>query len=103
MKNSKVDRFGVQVILENLLGGHWTERHDFMEQEVATLCTYAGVPAERKLFGLFGHLLPQQALSRLQQNQQSQVLRPDLRLDLPPVSIKEVVTRPVLPRVRGRP
>ena len=71
VKNSKVDRFGVQVILENLPGGHWIERHDAMEQEVAALCVYAGVPAEREPFGLFGHLLPQQALSSLQQNQQN--------------------------------
>ena len=85
---SKVDKFGVRIILENLPGGHWTDRHNAMEQEVAALCAYAGLPAEREPFGLFGHLLPQQALTRLQQHQRSQVLRPDLRMDIPPVKVR---------------
>ena len=85
---SKVDKFGVRVILENLPGGHWTDRHNAMEQEVAALCAYAGLPAEREPFGLFGHLLPQQALTRLQQHQRSQVLRPDLRMDIPPIKVQ---------------
>ena len=70
--SSRVDRFGVKVVLENLPGGHWNDRHNTMEQEVAALCAYAGIPAEREPFRLFGHLLPQQALSRLQQHQRSQ-------------------------------
>ena len=55
---SKVDKFGVRVILKNLPGGHWTDRHNSMEQEVVALCAYAGLPAKREPFGLFGHLLP---------------------------------------------
>ena len=85
---SRVDKLGERVILENLPGGHWTDRHNSMEQEVAAICSYAGLPAEREPFGLFGHLLPQQALTRLQQNQRSQVLRPDLRFDIPPITVK---------------
>ena len=96
---SKVDKFGVRVILENLPGGHWIDRHNAMEQEVAALCAYAGLPAEREPFGLFGHLLPQQALTRLQQHQRSQVLRPDLRMDIPPVKVRAPATR----QPRGRP
>ena len=95
---SKVDKFGVRIILENLPGGHWTDRHNAMEQEVAALCAYAGLPAEREPFGLFGHLLPQQALTRLQQHQRSQVLRPDLRMDIPPVKVQAAVARPRRPR-----
>ena len=41
-------------------------------------------------YGLFAHLLPQQALHRLQQERRHQVLRPDLRLEVPPVSVKAV-------------
>ena len=89
--------FGARVILEKLPGRHWKDWHEAMEQVLAALCVYAGIPAEREPFGLFGHLFPQQALSRLQQHQQSQVLRRDLRLDLPAVTIKEAVSRPVLP------
>ena len=88
-----MDKFGVRIILENLPGGHWTDRHNSMEQEVAALCAYSGIPAEREPFGLFGHLLPQQALTRLQQHQRSQVLRPDLRMDIPPVKVRAPVAR----------
>ena len=80
---STVDRHGERVILEALPGGHWTERHDTLAKEVSALCNYAGIVSEREPFGLFGHLVPQSALSRLQQNQSSQVLRPDLRMELP--------------------
>ena len=54
-----------------------------MAKEVAALCSYAGVMAEREPYGLFGHLLPQEALSSSERNQVSQVLRPDLRMELP--------------------
>ena len=30
---SRVDRLGVRVVLENLPGAHWVERHNMMEQE----------------------------------------------------------------------
>ena len=78
-----VDKYGERIILEPLPGGHWTERHDTMAKEVAALCSYAGVMAEREPYGLFGHLLPQEALSSSERNQVSQVLRPDLRMELP--------------------
>ena len=68
-----------------------------MEQELAVLCQYAGVPAEVEPYGLFAHLLPQQALHRLQQERRHQVLRPDLRLEVPPVTVKAA------PAVRPQP
>ena len=84
---SKVDKFGVRFFLENLPGGQWTDRHNAMEQEVTALCAYTGLPAEREPFGLFGHLLPQQALTQLH-HQQIQVLRPDLRMDIPSIKVR---------------
>ena len=91
---SRVDTHGERIILENLPGGHWTDRHNLMEQELASLCAYAGVPNEREPFGLFGHLIPQQALNNLQQHQRSQVLRPDLRLDVPTTKVRpHTITR----------
>jgi hypothetical protein len=90
---SRVDRFGERVILENLPGGHFTARHNTMEQELASICAWAGLPAECEPFGLFGHLIPQQALHRLQQHQHSQVLRPDLRLEIPPTTVKAATIR----------
>ena len=89
---SKVDPYGERIILENLPGAHWSHRHNAMELEVASLCAYAGIPAEREPFGLFGHLLPQQALSTIQQNQRSQVLRPDIRMDVPNLKVKPPAT-----------
>ena len=97
--NARVDRFGERVICAVLPGGHNTDRHNAMEQEIASLCSYAGVPAECEPYGLFGALLPQEALHRLQRNQHQQVLRPDLRLEVPPTSVR--VTggrRPPAPR-----
>ena len=94
---SRVDPHGERIILENLPGGHWIDRHNLMEQEVAALCSYAGVPAEREPFGLFGHLLPQQALNTLQQHQRSQVLRPDLRLDIPTTRVRTHTVRVLHP------
>ena len=85
---SRVDQYGERVILENPPGGHWTTRHNSMEQELASLCAWSGMPAECELYGLFGHLIPQEALHRLQQNQRTQVLRPDLRLEVPPTTVK---------------
>ena len=35
---------------------------------------------------MFAHLIPQQDLHRLQQGRQHQVLQPDLRLEVPPVT-----------------
>ena len=75
---TRVDMFGERIILENLDGGHWTDRHNAVQQELAALCPYAGVPAEVEPYGLFSYLLPQQALHRLQQEHQRQVLRQDL-------------------------
>ena len=83
-----MDQYGERVILENLPGGHWTTRHNSMEQELASLCAWSGMPAECEPYGLFGHLIPQEALHRLQQNQRTQVLRPDLRLEVPPTTVK---------------
>ena len=81
--NLRVDTYGEAVIAANLAGGHWSVRHNVVEQELASLCSYAGLPVECEPYGLFAHLLPQQALHRLQQERRSQVLRPDLRLEIP--------------------
>ena len=40
---TKVDMYGERIILENLAGGHWTDRHNAVQQELAALCQYAGV------------------------------------------------------------
>ena len=94
---TRVDMFGERIILENLSGGHWTDRHTSVQQELAALCQYAGIPTEVEPYGLFAHLIPQQDLHRLQQGRQHQVLRPDLRLEVPPNTAKAA------PAVRRQP
>ena len=54
--------------------------------------TIDGLPNEREPYGLFGHLIPQQALTRLNQHQRSQVLRPDLRLEVPTITVRPPTT-----------
>ena len=89
---SRVDPFGVKVINAAIPGGHWTQRHNAIEHELAPLCSYASLPVECKPYGLFGHMLPQQALHRLQRGQH-QVLEPDLRLEVAPTTVKVSLRR----------
>ena len=77
---------GERVILENLPGGHWTDRHNSMEQEMAAICAYAGLPAEREPFGLFGHLIPNRHSPGSSRTREAR--GPDLRIDMPPITIK---------------
>ena len=56
---SRVDPFGVKVINAAIPGGHWTQRHNAIEHELASLCNYASLPVECEPYGLFGHMLPQ--------------------------------------------
>ena len=74
---SRVGRIRERVICSNLPGGRFTERHNAMKQEIASICAYAGVPVECEPYGLFGALLQQEDLNRLQQHQHQQVLRLD--------------------------
>ena len=59
-----------------------------MEQDFASICSYAGIPAECEPYRLFCAWLPQEALHRLQRNQHQQVLRPDLCLEVPSMTVK---------------
>ena len=78
-----MDLFGERVINEKLAGGGWTRRHNSIIWKLNALACYAGLPVEYEVYGIFAHLLPQQALSRLEKNRTRQVLRPDFRLDYP--------------------
>ena len=81
---SRVGRIRERVICSNLPGGRFTERHNAMKQEIASICAYAGVPVECEPYGLFGAL---KDLHQLQRHQHQQVLRLDLRLEVPPTRV----------------
>ena len=64
-----------------------------MELELASICAYAGVPVKCEPYGLFGALLQQEDLNRLQQHQHQQVIHPDLQLELQPTTVRVTVGR----------
>ena len=80
---ARVDLFGHKIINERLEGSHWTRRHDLVKAEVNSLCAFAGLPAECEAYNVFGHLVPQQPLNRLEGHRARQVLRPDFLIQVP--------------------
>ena len=58
-------------------------RNDRVKTELASMAIYCGLNSTVEPYGLFGSLLPQQPLNRLQYRQSKVVLRPDLLLHLP--------------------
>ena len=79
----RVDPYGEEVVNENVAGGGFTRRHDRVKTELASMAIYCGLNSTVEPYGLFGSLLPQQPLNRLQYRQSKVVLRPDLLLHLP--------------------
>ncbi len=66
-----------------LPGDHWRTRHDKLKLAIQSLCTWARLPATAEVFGLFSHLIPAQALTRLERGRKRQALVPDFRLEMP--------------------
>ena len=80
---ARVDLFGAKVVNERLEGNHWTRRHDMVKAEINSLCAFAGLPAQCEAYNVFGHLVPQQPLNRLEGHRARQILRPDFLLQVP--------------------
>ena len=81
--NSKVDMFGDALKREKLAGDGWRIRHDRVKMEILRLLDWSGVVATCEVYGLFQHLIPQEALSRIEVRKARQVMIPDYRLQLP--------------------
>ena len=80
---SRVDLFGDRLCTESGLPfDSQRKRHDEIKQEISNTCTWAGLDAECEPYGLFGHLIPQQPLNRIDRRRAKQVLRPDFKLEL---------------------
>ena len=68
---------------EALAGNGWKVRHDRLQLEIVRLLGWSGVVATCEVTGLFQHLIPQEALSRVEVQNALQVMIPDFRLQLP--------------------
>ena len=80
---SRVDLFGDRLCTESgLTGDLQRKRHDEIKRELNSTCIWAGLDAECEPYGLFGHLIPQQPLNRIDRSRARQVLRPDFKLKL---------------------
>ena len=78
-----VDIFGDRIMSQVLPGDHWRTRHDKIKMAIHSLCIWARVPVTVEVFGLFSHLIPAQALTRMEKGRKRQALVPDFRLELP--------------------
>ena len=63
---STVDIFGDRIMSEVLPGDHWRVRHDTIKVSIHSLCVWARVPVTVEVWGLFSHLIPAEALTRME-------------------------------------
>ena len=78
-----VDLFGDNIMSEILPGDHWRVRHDRMKMTIHSLCTWARLPVTVEVWGLFSHIIPAQALNRMEKGRKRQAIVPDFRLEMP--------------------
>ena len=78
-----VDIFGDAVLSEVLPGDHWRTRHDKLKMAIHSLCVWARLPVTVEVWGLFSHLIPAQALTRMERGRKRQALVPDFRIEMP--------------------
>ena len=79
---SKVDMFGDKVLCEKLPGDGWRTRHDRIKAELMNMMRWSGIVATCEVWGLFKHLVPEEALETGAIKQQKQVMIPDFRVQL---------------------
>ena len=78
-----VDIYGDNIMSSPLPGDHWRTRHDKLKMTLNSLCTWARLPVTCEVWGLFSHLIPNEALSRLEGGRKRQGLVPDFRIEMP--------------------
>ena len=78
-----VDIFGDSIMSEVLPGDHWRTRHDKLKMAIHSLCVWARLPVTVEVWGLFGHLIPAQALTRMEKGRKRQAIVPDFRIEMP--------------------
>ena len=78
-----VDMFGDNIMSEVLPGDHWRTRHDKVKMAIHSLCVWARLPVTVEVWGLFSHLIPAQALTRMEKGRKRQAIVPDFRIEMP--------------------
>ena len=78
-----VDIFGDNIMAASLPGDHWRTRHDKIKMAINSLCTWARLPTTCEVWGLFSHMIPNEALSRIESGRKRQGLVPDFRIEMP--------------------
>ena len=78
-----VDIFGDSIMAEVLPGDHWRIRHDKVKMALHSLCIWARLPVTVEVWGLFNHLIPAEALTRMERGRKRQAIVPDFRLEMP--------------------
>ena len=78
-----VDIFGDSIMSEVLPGDHWRIRHDKVKMAIHSLCVWARLPVTVEVWGLFSHLIPAQALTRMERGRKRQAIVPDFRIEMP--------------------
>ena len=78
-----VDIYGDSIMSEILPGDHWRARHDKVKLTIHSLCTWARLPVTVEVWGLFSHLIPAAALTRMERGRKRQALVPDFRIEMP--------------------
>ena len=77
-----VDIFGDSIMSEILPGDHWRIRHDKIKMAIHSLCIWARIPVTVEVWGLFSHLIPAEALTRMERGRKRQALVPDFRVEM---------------------
>ena len=83
---SVVDVFGDSIMSAHLPGDDWRTRHDKVKMAINSLCSWARLPTTVEVWGLFAHLIPQEALNKIESGRVRQGLVPDFRIKFPPTS-----------------
>ena len=78
-----VDIYGDSIVSEVLPGDHWRVRHDNVKMAIHSLCVWARLPVTVEVWGLFSHLIPAEALTRMEKGRKRQAIVPDFRLTMP--------------------
>ena len=79
----RVDLWGDRVKCEPLPGNSWVHRHDRTKAEIMRMLGWSGIVATCEVTGLFQHLIPAAAMDRPDVRNQSHIMVPDYRIQLP--------------------